>query len=157
VATLSELAGLADQLFADERMLAMLLPGANGAATGRDGFAALAAAAFERWPNVQRIAASTRVEHDVDRHSLGGRCAERGGVVEVEPRTIAGIVDRIGTGDAFAAGLLHALAAGRPTRDAVAFAVAASCLKHSIMGDASLASAADVEALLAGQGFGVRR
>ncbi|HET7131168.1 MAG TPA: sugar kinase, partial [Gammaproteobacteria bacterium] len=43
VATLSELASLADLLFADERMLAMLLPGANGAATGRDGFAALAA------------------------------------------------------------------------------------------------------------------
>jgi 2-dehydro-3-deoxygluconokinase len=157
VAILTELAGLADLLFADDRMLATLLPQETRAVAAQDPFAALAAAAFARWPNVERIAASTRVEHDVDRHVLGGRCAEARGVVDVEPRAIAGIVDRIGTGDAFAAGLLHALATGRAARDALAFAVAASCLKHSIPGDANLATVADVEALLAGQGFGVRR
>jgi 2-dehydro-3-deoxygluconokinase len=156
-AILGELAGMADLLFADERMLAMLLPAARQEAARGSGFGALAAEAFDRWPNVQRIATSTRVEHDVDRHSLGGRCAERSGVTEAEPRAVAGIVDRIGTGDAFAAGLLHALASGRPARDALAFAVAASCLKHSIMGDANLVTVDEVDALLAGQGFGVRR
>ncbi|HEX5049112.1 MAG TPA: sugar kinase [Gammaproteobacteria bacterium] len=156
-ATLAELAGLADLLFADERMLAMLLPDEKQAAEASDPFAALAAAAFARFKNLERIATSTRVEHDVDRHVLGGRCAEARGVADAEPRSIAGIVDRIGSGDAFAAGLLHALGAGRGARDAVAFAVAASCLKHSIPGDANLATAADVEALLSSQGFAVRR
>jgi 2-dehydro-3-deoxygluconokinase len=156
-AILAELAGLADLLFADERMLAMLLPNEKRAAEADDPFAALAAAAFARFKNVERIATSTRVEHDVDRQQVGGRCAEARGVVDSEPRAIAGIVDRIGSGDAFAAGLLHAFAAGRSTRAALEFAVAASCLKHSIPGDANLSTAADVEALLAGQGFGVRR
>jgi len=161
VAILTELAGLADLLFADERMLAMLLPDEKPAAAAQDPFAALAAAAFTRFKNLERIATGTRVEHDVDRHLLGGRCADRGadrgGIVDAEPRAIAGIVDRIGSGDAFAAGLLHAMAEGRDARDALAFAVAASCLKHSIPGDANLATAADVDALVAGQGFAVRR
>ena len=60
------------------------------------------------------------------------------------------VVDRVGSGDAFAAGLIYALRTGRSHADALEFAVAASCLKHTIPGDFNLVSVAEVEALAAG-------
>ncbi len=72
------------------------------------------------------------------------------------PYAITAIVDRVGGGDAFAAGLIFALttpALAAPER-AVAFAAAASCLAHSVKGDVNYASRAEVEALLAGGGSG---
>jgi 2-dehydro-3-deoxygluconokinase len=73
-----------------------------------------------------------------------------------EARPLSGIVDRIGSGDAFAAGLIHGLA-GTGDQAALDFALAAACLKHGIPGDFNLASAADVGALLADGGLDVRR
>jgi 2-dehydro-3-deoxygluconokinase len=62
------------------------------------------------------------------------------------------IVDRLGGGDAFAAGLIYGILTGMSSEDTVNFAVAASCLKHSIQGDFNLVSKAEVEALLKGDG-----
>ncbi len=64
------------------------------------------------------------------------------------------VVDRVGAGDAFAAGLIYALRAGRSAPAALEFAVAASCLKHTVPGDFNLVSVAEVEALAAGAGAG---
>ena len=64
------------------------------------------------------------------------------------------VVDRVGAGDAFAAGLIHAMRAGRQSREALEFATAASCLKHTIPGDFNLATVAEVEALVAGSATG---
>jgi 2-dehydro-3-deoxygluconokinase len=64
------------------------------------------------------------------------------------------VVDRVGAGDAFAAGLIYALRAGRAAREALEFAVAASCLKHTVLGDFNLVSVAEVEALAAGAAAG---
>jgi 2-dehydro-3-deoxygluconokinase len=64
------------------------------------------------------------------------------------------VVDRVGAGDAFAAGLIYALRAGRQPCEALEFAVAASCLKHTIVGDFNLVSVAEVEALAAGAAAG---
>ena len=58
------------------------------------------------------------------------------------------IVDRVGGGDSFSAGLIHALLAGRSFGEAAEFAVAASALKHTIPGDYSRFSEADVDAIL---------
>ena len=58
------------------------------------------------------------------------------------------IVDRVGGGDSFSAGLIHALLHGRSFKDAAEFAVAASALKHTIPGDYSRFSEADVDAIL---------
>jgi len=60
------------------------------------------------------------------------------------------IVDRIGAGDAFTAGVIHQLMAGAGGARAVEFAVAAACLKHTIPGDFNLVSVAEVEQLLDG-------
>jgi 2-dehydro-3-deoxygluconokinase len=64
------------------------------------------------------------------------------------------IVDRVGGGDSFASGLLFGLLTEKNTRDALEFAVAASCLKHSIPGDFNLVSADEVRKLAGGSGSG---
>ena len=64
------------------------------------------------------------------------------------------IVDRVGGGDSFGAGLIYACLSDYTTQDAVEFAVAASCLKHSIEGDFNMVSVDEVKALAGGNGTG---
>jgi 2-dehydro-3-deoxygluconokinase len=67
---------------------------------------------------------------------------------------ITDMVDRVGAGDAFAAGLIHGLVTHQDLARALEFATAASCLKHSIPGDVNRVTVAEVEALVEGQGSG---
>ena len=60
------------------------------------------------------------------------------------------LVDRVGGGDAFSAGLVYGLLTGQSTQEALEFGVAASCLKQTIMGDFNIVSVAEVEALAGG-------
>jgi 2-dehydro-3-deoxygluconokinase len=64
------------------------------------------------------------------------------------------IVDRVGGGDSFGAGLIYSILSGKNAQDSLEFAVAASCLKHTIEGDANLVSVAEVETLSGGDGSG---
>lgn len=64
------------------------------------------------------------------------------------------IVDRVGGGDSFASGLIYGLLTKESTKDALEFAVAASCLKHSIPGDFNLVSIDEVEKLIKSGGSG---
>jgi len=64
------------------------------------------------------------------------------------------IVDRVGGGDSFAAGLIYGRATGMEPQAALEFAVAASCLKHSVSGDFNLVSVAEVENLVGGDASG---
>lgn len=64
------------------------------------------------------------------------------------------IVDRVGGGDSFGAGLIYALMNSKSAQDAIEFAVAASALKHSIEGDFNRVSVAEVEKLVGGDGSG---
>ncbi len=64
------------------------------------------------------------------------------------------IVDRVGGGDSFGAGLIYALLSGKDDQSAIAFAVAASALKHSIEGDYNRVSVSEVEKLASGDGSG---
>ncbi|HHW10261.1 MAG TPA: sugar kinase [Firmicutes bacterium] len=64
------------------------------------------------------------------------------------------IVDRVGGGDSFGAGLIYSYLTGKSPDQAVQFAVAASCLKHTIFGDLNLVSAAEVETLAGGDASG---
>jgi 2-dehydro-3-deoxygluconokinase len=77
-----------------------------------------------------------------------------GGHVCFSRRYEIDIVDRVGAGDAFAAGFIHAQGAGQAPQQVVDFAVAASCLKHTIPGDYNRVSLREVEALLGGDGSG---
>ena len=64
------------------------------------------------------------------------------------------IVDRVGGGDSFGGGLIYAMLSGFAPQDAIEFAVAASCLKHTVEGDYNLVSAAEVKTLAGGDGSG---
>ena len=64
------------------------------------------------------------------------------------------IVDRVGGGDSFGAGLIYSLVTGKDSKNAIEFAVAASALKHSIEGDYNRVSVSEVEKLAGGDGSG---
>jgi 2-dehydro-3-deoxygluconokinase len=64
------------------------------------------------------------------------------------------VVDRVGGGDAFSGALIHGLLAGMGPKETVEFAVAASCLKHSVPGDFNLVSLDEVRTLMRGEGLG---
>ncbi len=85
-------------------------------------------------------------------------CLFDGKDFHVSRRYTIHVVDRVGAGDAFAAGLIYGLLTEKPPRDALEFAVAASCWKHTILGDFNFATIAEVESLAAGNTAGrVRR
>jgi len=64
------------------------------------------------------------------------------------------IVDRVGGGDSFAAGIIYGLCEGWDTARVADFAIAASCLKHTIPGDFNLVTLDEVKTLMAGDGSG---
>ncbi len=70
------------------------------------------------------------------------------------PEYLVHIVDRVGGGDSFGGGLIYAMTQGYAPQHAIDFAVAASCLKHSIENDFNLVSVAEVEALVSGNASG---
>ena len=117
-----------------------------------------AASAFEAFPHLQRMAATVRVQHGVDDQEISALLFARGGAeAEASPYNLSGVVDRIGGGDAFAAGVLHGLLQGQDDAEALNFGLAAAALKHSVMGDFNLVSEADVRTLAAGVGLDVKR
>jgi 2-dehydro-3-deoxygluconokinase len=74
---------------------------------------------------------------------------------EYQPYEIRNIVDRVGSGDAFDAGLLYGMTtAGFDLQSTVEFATAASCLAHSVVGDTNYATRAEIEELMAGSSSG---
>ena len=64
------------------------------------------------------------------------------------------IVDRVGGGDSFGGGLIYAMLSGYSNQDSIEFAVAASCLKHTIEGDMNLVTLDEVKNLMKGDGSG---
>jgi 2-dehydro-3-deoxygluconokinase len=148
----------ADVVFADQRDMEVVLGTRFAADATQERFAAAARAAFAAFPRLQRLSATVRVQHNVDHHALSGLLATRAGALHATPSyEITPIVDRIGAGDAFAAGVLHGLLVGMDDPDSLHFGLGAACLKHSVPGDFNLVSAADVAAFVGRGSFDVRR
>jgi 2-dehydro-3-deoxygluconokinase len=148
----------ADLLFASHRDLQVVLGLEFPQATPQERFAAGAAAAFQAFPHLRQMAATVRVQRSVDHHVISAITALRDGALHTTAaRDVSPIVDRIGTGDAFAAGVLHGGLAGLSAQAALEFGVAAACLKHSLPGDFNLVGAADVHALLGENALDVKR
>jgi len=148
----------ADLIFGGDRDIALALEMAFPQPQADARFHAAACAAFSAFPHLTYIAATERRHASVDDQHLGGLLATRErAFYTTEHHSLTGIVDRIGGGDAFAAGLLHGLLREMPEQAALDFAVAAACLKHSVPGDVNLVREADVQAFLKQEGFEVRR
>ena len=145
---LFELMENADLAFADQRDIALVLKRPELADERKRADAV--AAAFAAFPRLARLAATGRTQHSVDCHDLSAALHTRAGMIVTRSYELRGIVDRIGTGDAFAAGILHGLQKGWSDDDALQFGLAAATLKHSIAGDFNLATEAQVHAVSTG-------
>ncbi|WP_267388770.1 sugar kinase [Sphingomonas sp. GC_Shp_3] len=155
-ATLSELVGLADIMFGNHRDIALLL-GTSFDNDGEERRRAASAALFAAFPNVQVLASTARHVAAADQHLLSARVETRHRVAQTDEIAVSGIVDRIGAGDAFAAGVLHGLLRSADDLDGAAKSgLALTALKHSLPGDASLFAQGDIDAFLSGE-FDVRR
>jgi 2-dehydro-3-deoxygluconokinase len=113
--------------------------------------------AFVTFENLKILVSTRRTQISVDHNTLTGLMFTREADYETKTYELARIIDRIGGGDAFAAGVLHGLLEGRDERDALDLGIAAGCLKHAQPGDISLATPADLKAFLTADGFDVRR
>lgn len=154
-AVLGRLVGQADILFGNHRDISLLL-GRSFSGEGEARRREAAEAMFDHFPALKTIASTARHIVDADTHRISARIDGRDGSAQTDEVAVAGIIDRIGTGDAFAAGILHGLRSGLPPDEVVKTGLALTCLKHSLAGDASLFGPRDVEAFLSGE-LDVRR
>ncbi len=123
-------------------------------------YQALAARVLEQFPNLKKQVITLRESRSAD-HNGWGACLHNGREFLLGRHyEITDIVDRVGGGDSFAAGLIYGLLAygdganGATDARALEFATAASCLKHSIPGDYNRVSVAEVEGLMKGDASG---
>jgi 2-dehydro-3-deoxygluconokinase len=109
----------------------------------------------ERFPDLGTIAITLRGSLSASHNTWSGVLWRQGEFYVGPIFDITHIVDRVGGGDAFMGGLIYGLRAyGQDYQRALDFAIAASCLKHSIFGDFNLVTAAEVEKLMSGDASG---
>ncbi len=113
--------------------------------------------AFAAFPRLQWITSAFRTVSSVESHALSAEVVTRHERGQTPPTSIDHVVDRIGSGDAYAAGIIHACLLGASAQDAAEIGLAAAVLKHSLPGDFPRASAADLEAYRSDSGRDVRR
>ena len=106
------------------------------------------------YPDMKMIAITLRESKSADSNGWAACLNDRTRFYESRRYEINDIVDRVGGGDSFAGGLIYGLTAYGDKQKALEFAVAASCLKHSIQGDFNRVSISDVEKLMGGDGTG---
>ena len=117
-------------------------------------YKAIARLAMERYPNIQRVAITLRESKSAN-HNDWSACLYNGKDFFLSRKySITDIVDRVGGGDSFSAGLIYGLNAYSDESAALEFAVAASCLKHTVPGDYNRVTVQEVEALARGAGSG---
>jgi len=137
-----------------EKVFGVRAEGANvtGGSVASAGYEQVARTLADRF-GLQSVAITLRESRSADDNGWSAMLLHGGEVLQSRAYDI-NIVDRVGGGDAFAGGLIYGLATGKSGQDALEFAVAASCLKHSISGDFNLVTAAEVQSLVAGDASG---
>jgi len=114
----------------------------------------IAASAMAKYPNIKRVAITLRESKSAN-HNDWSACLYNGKEFFLSRKySITDIVDRVGGGDSFGGGLIYGLNNYESEKDALEFAVAASCLKHTIPGDYNRVTVAEVESLMKGSGTG---
>ena len=113
-------------------------------------YEALSDKMMSQFPNLSVMAITLRESQSADRNGWSACLRDKDGFRLSSRYEITDIVDRVGGGDSFASGLIYGLNAYEDRQQALEFAVAASCLKHSISGDFNLVSVADVQNLVGG-------
>ncbi len=114
----------------------------------------LAERVLQEFPNLNRQAITLRESRSADVNGWSAVLHNRKEFHHSRRYEISDIVDRVGAGDAFAGGLIYGLLTYDDDQRALEFATAASCLKHSIIGDYNRVTISEVEALMQGAGSG---
>jgi 2-dehydro-3-deoxygluconokinase len=107
-----------------------------------------------RFPNAKKIIITLRGSVNADHNTWSGVLFNGSKLFQSPVYDITHIVDRVGGGDSFMGGLIYGLLTYDTDQQALNFAVAASCLKHTIPGDFNLVTVAEVETLMKGDGSG---
>ena len=117
-------------------------------------YEALSEKVLSEYPNMSAIAITLRESKSADTNGWSACLNDRSGFKLSRRYEITDIVDRVGGGDSFASALIYGLNAYSDRQQSLEFAVAASCLKHSILGDFNRVSVSEVEKLMSGDGSG---
>lgn len=140
-----------------EKVFGIHAPGADITSGKVDGemYRAVAESLVTKFPNLQKVAITLRGSLSASHNTWSGLLYDRKNVYLAPIHQITHIVDRVGGGDSFGAGLIYGLLTYQnDPQKALNFAVAASCLKHSIFGDVNLVSVSEVEQLMKGDASG---
>jgi 2-dehydro-3-deoxygluconokinase len=139
-----------------EKVFGIRAPGAE-VLTGKldpESYAGVCEKLAGRFPGLKMIAITLRGSLSASQNTWSAVLGNREEFFTAPTYNISFIVDRVGGGDAFAGGLIHGLRKYGNSETALRFAVAASCLKHSIAGDFNQVTTAEVEALMSGNASG---
>ncbi len=147
----------ADLVFGGHRDAGLLLGFRTVSEAPADKFADAGKALFDRFERLSAIATTSRVVRSANHNTLSGLFQTRNTLVTTPTYDLHGIVDRIGTGDAFAGGVLHGIANRKTDQETIEYGVAAAALKHSIPGDFGLLRLSEVEAFRRSSGGDVIR
>lgn len=109
---------------------------------------------LEKYPNAKMIAITLRESKSADTNGWSTCINNREKFYVSRHYDINDIIDRVGGGDSFAGGLIYGLNTYDTMEEALEFATAASCLKHSVIGDFNRVTVDDVKKLMAGDGSG---
>jgi 2-dehydro-3-deoxygluconokinase len=154
-----ELAGCCDVLVGNEEDVQMAL-GLDAPVDVSSGwldasqYEKLADQVLAKYPNVRHVAITLRESKSASHNGWSACLKDRNSFLVSRRYEITDIVDRVGAGDSFSAGLIYGLLKRESSHEALEFATAISCLKHSIPGDFSRTSLEEAEALLKGGGSG---
>jgi 2-dehydro-3-deoxygluconokinase len=129
-------------------------PEVEGGRLDSEHYRIIADRVMESFPNLSKQAITLRESFSADRNDWSAVLRTRKDFYVSRKYSIGDIVDRVGGGDSFAAGLIYELLNSGDDAEALEFAVAASCLKHSIPGDINRVTATEVRTLMKGSGSG---
>jgi 2-dehydro-3-deoxygluconokinase len=152
---LTELVGAATVLIGNHRDISLLL-GKAFSGDGSERRREAVDAAFAAFPNLELVASTARHVVSSDHHRIAARVDTRKGKHQTAEIDVTGIVDRIGTGDAYAAGVLHQWLNGGDEQAMAECGLALAALKHSLPGDFCLIGQGELAAFSA-EGGDVRR
>ncbi len=137
-----------------EKALGITCSGSHAKGSKQDHYREIAEKVLARFPNLEKQVITLRESRSADNNGWSAVLHDGKEMLTSKSYEITDIVDRVGAGDSFSAGLIYGLITYKDDRKALEFATAASCLKHSIPGDLNRVSVAEVEALMGGEGSG---
>ena len=117
-------------------------------------YKSLSDAVLKEYPNLKLIAITLRESKSADINGWAACMNDRKSFYQSRKYEIKDIIDRVGGGDSFGAGLIYGLNSFESKQESLEFAVAASCLKHSIIGDFNRVNVEDVKKLMGGDASG---